>query len=98
MWVAEIRMAGSAPEPGVPQSLFTLGGNPTTALNAHVRYNRFAVTADGQRFLMTQPGDATNVVAEASRTRLQTWPIRAALLLGRVSPAAPSPSSSTGRG
>jgi hypothetical protein len=63
LWVAEIRFTGAAPEPGVPQSLFTLAGNPSTPLpNAHGQYNRFAVTTDGERFLMTVPGDQSNVV------------------------------------
>jgi Tol biopolymer transport system component len=68
MWVAEIRTAGSAPAPGVPRSLFTLGGNPTTALNAHPPYNRFAVTADGQRFLMSLPGEQANAVSGIADT------------------------------
>ena len=59
IWAAEIRIVGSAPEPGVPQSLFALGGNPSVTIN-HVSYHRFAVTADGQRFLLSQPsGGAT---------------------------------------
>jgi eukaryotic-like serine/threonine-protein kinase len=68
MWMAEIRVTGSAPEAGVPQILFALGGNPSTALNVHVPYNRFAVTADGQRFLMSVPGGAANVVTGVADT------------------------------
>jgi Tol biopolymer transport system component len=68
MWMAEIRIEGSAPEPGVPQVLFGLGANPSTALNAHTTYHRFAVTADGQRFLMTLPGDQSNAVIGISET------------------------------
>jgi dipeptidyl aminopeptidase/acylaminoacyl peptidase len=51
---AEIRVSGSSLEPGVPRTLFALP-NPSTAL-AHPSYNRFAVTADGQRFLTSQAG------------------------------------------
>jgi serine/threonine protein kinase/Tol biopolymer transport system component len=59
IWAADIRVTGSALEAGVPQSLFTLGGNPTAAAT-HVQYHRFAVTADGQRFLLSAPsGGAT---------------------------------------
>jgi Tol biopolymer transport system component len=68
MWVAAIRVTGSAPEAGVPQSLFGLGGNPSTALNAHNAYNRFAVTDDGEKFLMTLAGDQSNVVLGISET------------------------------
>jgi Tol biopolymer transport system component len=58
MWMAEIRIAGSAPEPGVPQSLFTIPANPSTAFNQHVGYHRYAVTADGERFLLSAAGGA----------------------------------------
>ncbi|HVH29242.1 MAG TPA: protein kinase [Vicinamibacterales bacterium] len=68
LWMVEIRVTGSAPEAGVPQALFALGGNPSTALNLHAPYNRFAVTADGQRFLMSQPGGAANVVTGVAET------------------------------
>ena len=73
---------GSAPEPGVPQSLFALGGNPSVTIN-HVSYHRFAVTADGQRFLLSQPsGGATTaggladaVAAAADGGRIATFGI-----------------------
>jgi hypothetical protein len=58
MWVAEIRIEGSAPQPGVPQSLFTISANPTTAFSQHVQYHRYAVTADGERFLLSAAGGA----------------------------------------
>ena len=51
---ADIRVAGSSIEPGVPRTLFGLA-NPSAAFN-HDTYNRFAVTADGQRFLISQQG------------------------------------------
>jgi hypothetical protein len=41
-------------DPGVPRALFGLP-SPSIALN-HGFYNRFAVSADGQRFLLSQPG------------------------------------------
>jgi len=60
MWAAEIQVKGSSPEAGVPEPLFTLSGDPSNAVNPHVQYHRFAVTANGDRFLMSQPsGGAT---------------------------------------
>jgi Tol biopolymer transport system component/tRNA A-37 threonylcarbamoyl transferase component Bud32 len=55
MMAVEIRVAGSSIQPGVPKILFGLPGNPSAAIN-HLPYHRFAVTADGQRFLVSQPG------------------------------------------
>jgi len=55
--------------------LFGLQGNPSAGLN-HAPYHRFAVTADGQRFLVSQPdtggpavsgGLAANIAALADR-------------------------------
>jgi Tol biopolymer transport system component len=60
MMAAEIQVKGSSPEAGVPESLFTLSGDPSTSVNPHIQYHRFAVTANGDRFLMSQPsGGAT---------------------------------------
>jgi hypothetical protein len=52
----DIRAVGSSIDPGVPRTLFGVG-SPSAAL-AHAPYHRFAVTADGQRFLVTQLGAA----------------------------------------
>jgi serine/threonine protein kinase/Tol biopolymer transport system component len=47
----EIDMSGTLPRPGVPRLLFTGPGNPN--LTGHfVVYHRFAVSPDGQRFLI----------------------------------------------
>jgi Tol biopolymer transport system component len=54
MIAAEIRVVGSSIDPGVPQTLFQLN-SPNAAVN-HPSYHRFAVTADGQRFLFSMPG------------------------------------------
>jgi Tol biopolymer transport system component len=51
---ADIRVTGSSVEPGVPRTLFNLP--PPNAQFAHSDYIRFAVTADGQRFLFSLPG------------------------------------------
>lgn len=48
----EIRVTGSSIQPGVPQALFGIG-NPNPP---HASYHRFAVSADGQRFLIPQQG------------------------------------------
>jgi hypothetical protein len=55
MMAAQISVIGSSIQPGVPKSLFGLPGNLTATIN-HQPYHRFAVTADGQRFLVSQPG------------------------------------------
>jgi Tol biopolymer transport system component len=50
---ADIRVTGLSVQPGVPRILFP-HGNPS--LTTHTAaYHRYAVTADGQRFLMPQP-------------------------------------------
>jgi eukaryotic-like serine/threonine-protein kinase len=54
MFAADIRATGSSVEPGAPRTLFQLP-NPSVAA-PHPAYNRFAVSADGQRFLLSQPG------------------------------------------
>jgi hypothetical protein len=68
MMAVEIEIDGDSLQPGVPRSLFTLGGDPSmggagsTVGNArigfHPLYHRFAVTADGERFLLSRPGNA----------------------------------------
>jgi len=81
IWAADIPIVGSAPEPGVPQLLFGLGGTPNAALpGAHPTYHRFAVTKDGRRFLVSQPGggattsgglaDAVAAAADGGGTQL----------------------------
>jgi serine/threonine protein kinase len=54
MIAADITVKGSSIEPGVPRTLFQLS-TPSTAGN-HGPYHRFAVTGDGQRFLISQLG------------------------------------------
>ena len=49
---------GSSVQPGVPQSLFALSANPSAAVNNHPTYHRFTVSADGRRFLISQPSGA----------------------------------------
>lgn len=56
----DVRATESSIEPGVPRVLF--GAAPPSGAFAHAPYNRFAVTADGQRFLISQPA-GTGVVA-----------------------------------
>ena len=54
LYAADIRVSGSSLEPGAPGALFQLPG-PSAGL-PHPAYNRYAVSADGQRFLLSQPG------------------------------------------
>jgi Tol biopolymer transport system component len=59
---AEIRVVGSSIQPSVPKVLFSLGADPSANIT-HLPYHRFAVSADGQRFLVSQPGGAGPVVS-----------------------------------
>jgi Tol biopolymer transport system component len=54
MIAADIRVTGSSLEAGVPRSLFGLA-DPSAN---HFAYHRYAVSPDGQRFLVSQPGAA----------------------------------------
>jgi Tol biopolymer transport system component len=55
MSAADIRVNGSSLQPGVPHTLFSVAQLAPTTQNLSQYYNRFAVTADGQRFLVSQP-------------------------------------------
>jgi serine/threonine protein kinase len=55
MMAAEIRVMGVSLQPGVPVALFPVANDPSAAVN-HNAYLRYAVTADGKRFLISQPG------------------------------------------
>jgi Tol biopolymer transport system component len=52
--VIDIRVSGGSVQPGVPHALFTIG-NPNLISGHPVDYHRYAVTPDGQRFLIAQP-------------------------------------------
>ena len=56
MFAADIRAAGSSVEAGSPRVLFGLPSPSTLA--GHSPYHRYAVTADGQRFLVSILGAA----------------------------------------
>jgi dipeptidyl aminopeptidase/acylaminoacyl peptidase len=58
----EIRVVGSSLQAGVPQTLFGIN-NPNATIPTRHDYHRFAVTADGQRFLLSQPGGGGPVVS-----------------------------------
>lgn len=56
MMAADIRVTGNSVQPGVPHALFPLFTTPNAAVHTP-EYHRYAVTADGQRFLVPQlPG------------------------------------------
>jgi eukaryotic-like serine/threonine-protein kinase len=57
MWAVGIEIDGESLRPGIPESLFPLGGDPNLAAT-HPLYHRYAVTSDGERFLISRPGDA----------------------------------------
>ena len=50
---SEIRTSGSSVQPGVPRTLFTIPNNP--GIPHPTDYLVYAVSADGQRFLIPQP-------------------------------------------
>jgi dipeptidyl aminopeptidase/acylaminoacyl peptidase len=50
-----IDTSGPTPRPGVPRGLFALSGNPNLQGHSEI-YHRFAVSSDGQRFLISRPG------------------------------------------
>jgi eukaryotic-like serine/threonine-protein kinase len=54
MVATDIRITGSSVQPGIPHVLFALFGDPTISEHTST-YHRYAVTADGQRFLLPQP-------------------------------------------
>jgi eukaryotic-like serine/threonine-protein kinase len=57
MGAAAIRVIGSSLEPGAPRALFGVAG--PSLVGDHPPYNRYAVSADGQRFLVSQAGAGT---------------------------------------
>ena len=63
----EIRITGSSVQPGVPQALFPLLGNPNVPLHAPA-HHRYAVTADGKRFLFPQPAGTPNLAGGLAGT------------------------------
>jgi Tol biopolymer transport system component len=54
MVAADIRINGSSVQPGVPHILFPMIGSPNVGAHG-LPYHRYAVTPDGQRFLIPQP-------------------------------------------
>jgi serine/threonine protein kinase len=51
---AEIKVMGSSLQAGVPQPLFPISADPSVVIN-HAAYLRYAVSADGKSFLISQP-------------------------------------------
>lgn len=58
MWAVDIEFLGESLRAGIPRSLFPLSGDPNLAAT-HPTYHRYAVTSDGERFLVSRPGEAT---------------------------------------
>ena len=63
IYAADIRATGSSLEPGASRLLFQLPA--PSAQIPHPPYNRYAVSADGQRFLISQPGVGAAVRRQA---------------------------------
>ena len=69
MLAVDIRVVGSSVQAGPPRQLFGMQ-NPGSP---HVSYHRYAVSADGQRFLIPQPGGGPNVPGGALADQLSTF-------------------------
>jgi eukaryotic-like serine/threonine-protein kinase len=68
----EIDTSGTLPRPGVPRLLFTGPGNPSLAGHFAV-YHRFAVSSDGQRFLIAlTAGGGAGLLGGAADTAIRT--------------------------
>jgi hypothetical protein len=53
LFAVDIHVTGASVQPGTPQVLFALSSNPS--ISGHVTaYHRYAVSADGQHFLIPQ--------------------------------------------
>ena len=59
----DIRVVGSSVQSGVPHLLFGLGGDPSLLVGQHANYHRYAVSADGERFLVPQAGGGGNTIS-----------------------------------
>ena len=62
---AEIRVAGSSIQPGIPHELFDSGVRGLSNHSGGI-YHPFAVSADGQRFLIPRP--VASLQGEAAST------------------------------
>ena len=63
LMAADISVVGSSVQPGVPHLLFGIGGDPSLPIGQHANYHRYAVSADGERFLIPQAGGGGNTVS-----------------------------------
>ena len=70
MMAADIRASGASIQAGVPHALFDSG---YINLIHAVTYNTYAVSADGKRFLIPRPANATAEVASTPITVVVNW-------------------------
>jgi Tol biopolymer transport system component len=70
MMAADLRVSGASIQAGVPHALFDSG---YFNFNHPVAYNTYAVSADGQRFLIPRPANATAEVASTPITVVVNW-------------------------
>lgn len=81
-----LQAVGSTIQAGIPQTLFGLGGNPSAVLT-HSAYHRYAVSADGQRFLISQPGTVGPLAAGGLAENLASIADRGGNVVGSTSTA-----------
>jgi len=73
MMAVDITVAGPSVQAGAPRVLFALSNNPGPATSAvQVEYHRYAVSADGQRFLIPQQSTGGPVVTGSLADLLAT--------------------------
>jgi Tol biopolymer transport system component/predicted Ser/Thr protein kinase len=70
MMAADIRVSGASIQPGVPHALFDSG---YFNFGHSGPYNTYAVSADGQRFLIPRPANATAEVPSRPITVIVNW-------------------------
>ena len=70
MMAADIRVSGSSLQVGVPHELFDSG---YTNFPHSGTYHAYAVSADGQRFLIPRPTAATTDTAATPLTVVVNW-------------------------
>jgi hypothetical protein len=83
---AHISVVGSSVQPGVPHLLFAIGGDPSLPVGQHANYQRYAVSADGERFLIPQAGGGGNTVSGGLSDNIATIADRGGTGVAGISP------------
>jgi dipeptidyl aminopeptidase/acylaminoacyl peptidase len=66
MWSVDIHVTGSSITPGAPRELFALGAPSLNSSHIAPSYLRYAVSKDGQRFLIPQVTGSANTTARGA--------------------------------